>query len=94
MSDKHEIFVVYNNEKPIYFTKTERDAWEFLDNEIKHIIESEEPIYSFTFSFHRYRSVLHNRFDCIILEADYKHYGITRLRSIYCIRKIYLRGSF
>lgn len=92
MSDTHEIFVVYNNEKPIYFTKTERDAWEFLDNEIKYIIES-EPIFYFTFSFHRYKSVLHNRFDCIILEEDYKHYGIVRLRSIYCIRKICLYGS-
>ena len=98
MSDTNEVFVVYCNETPIYFAKTEEDAWNALDFEISQIIEYAS-IYSqnFRFSFHRYKSNLYDRFNCIILEDDdkdlYPRSILTFLRSIYYIRRMPLNFS-
>ena len=92
MSDTNEVFIVYCNETPIYFAKTEEDAWKALNFEINNIIEYAS-IYSqnFRFSFHRYKSNLYDRFNCIILEDDNKDLHprsiLTFVKSIYYIRR-------
>ena len=98
MSDANEVFVVYCNETPIYFAKTEEDAWKALDFEVNHMIEYALNYFqNFRFSFHRYKSNLYDRFNCIIVESDensiYPKSTVTFLRSIYYIRRLPLNLS-